>query len=319
MAVGILSTVLMLTGCGSSNDTSASIATEDAVESEYGYYTEYNKMEMAEEASDEQSDSASSIAVKEQNRKLIKTYHLSVETIEFSTLVDAVRTNVEALGGYIENSEIYTESYQNVQRGDFTIRVPKDKAQHFLSVVEDNSNLTSISENVEDVTLSYVDLESHKKALLTEQDRLLELIEQAETIEDLIYIEERLSQVRYEIGSMESQLRTYDNKIDYTTIYLYVKEVKRVTEPEEDSFLGKVSTRFKDNLIDVCENLVDFTIWFISSIPYFIVWAIIIIIVVKGWKLLRKRRGNKNWTFIVRRDKNKKKDDKDGGNDESTV
>ena len=69
------------------------------------------------------------------------------------------------------------------------------------------------------MTLQYVDLESHKKALTTEQDRLIELMEQAETVEDIITIEGRLSEVRYQLESMESQLRTYDNKIDYSTVY----------------------------------------------------------------------------------------------------
>ena len=52
---------------------------------------------------------------------------------------------------------------------------------------------------MDDVTLRYVDVDSHKKALETEQERLLALLEKAENVEDIITIENRLSDVRYEL------------------------------------------------------------------------------------------------------------------------
>ena len=36
----------------------------------------------------------------------------------------------------------------------------------------------------------------------------------------------RLSEVRYQLESIESQLRTFDNRIDYSTVYLYIDEVE---------------------------------------------------------------------------------------------
>ena len=70
-------------------------------------------------------------------------------------------------------------------------------------------------------------LQSHKKALLAEQESLLSMMEQAESIEDIIAINEQLTDVRYQIESMESQLRTYDNQVDYSTVNLYIDEVER--------------------------------------------------------------------------------------------
>ncbi len=93
-----------------------------------------------------------------------------------------------------------------------------------------------------------MDLESHKKALVTEQDRLLELMEQAETVEDIITIEGRLSEVRYQIESMESQLRTYDNKVDYSTVYLYINEVRRYSPSEEAGVGERIKSGFLKSL-----------------------------------------------------------------------
>lgn len=286
--LGMLVCIALLTGCGSSHseDTIAK-GVYDSYKESGGSYQVYD--EVAMEAEVTEAEETSSVEVPEQGRKLIKTYHLSVETLAFDTLVETIQSNVEQFGGYIENSEIYTDSHLSTKNGNFTIRIPKEQAKAFLSDVEANANVTSISENVEDVTLSYVDLDSHKKALQTEQERLLALLEQAETVEDLISIEERLSEVRYQIGSMESQLRTYDNRINYTTIYLNLREVKKVTEPEDDTFIGRICKGFMNNLENATESVVDVIVWFITGLPYLVIWVIGIGIAIKIIKVIRKK------------------------------
>ena len=97
------------------------------------------------------------------------------------------------------------------------MRIPKSKLDAFLGDVAENSNITSRSEQERDVTTSYVDLESHKKVLLTEQERLMTYLEQAESIEEMMTIESRLSDIRYQLESKESQLRTNDSQIEYST------------------------------------------------------------------------------------------------------
>ena len=122
----------------------------------------------------------------ETSRKLIKTVNILAETEDFDTLVPGLQKQVEALGGYIEYISVYdvhsyyVEDQQVKQRcANVTARVPKEKLDGFLAQVGEQTNITSRSENVEDVTLQYVDLESHKKALVTEQERLLALVKRA--------------------------------------------------------------------------------------------------------------------------------------------
>lgn len=222
------------------------------------------------------------------DRKLIKTVNMDVETEEFDILIPALEQRVTALGGYIEDmssynrNNYYSDDYigtKYLRYASMTIRIPKDNLDTFLSMVAEQSNIVGRSESVTDVTLQYVDLESHKKALVAEQDRLLELMEQAETVEDIITIEGRLSEVRYQIESMESQLRTYDNKIDYSTVYLSIDEVEQYT-PTEGSTVGqRIASGFTNSLRGVGRGISNFTIWFIINIPYIIIWIIIIIII----------------------------------------
>lgn len=304
----VMSTIIM--GCGASNKTDSAYAMDSSYETtdeggyymgddlyvnssaskssydDYEYETEYIDEEYTEEAVEEYDSGSNAEMLDESasNRKLIRNVSMDVETEQFDELIGQIEEKTKALGGYIEDSYTYNgRSYRSndTKNANLTIRIPSVKLDEFLSAVSDQSNVTSKNENVTDVTLQYVDLESHKKALEAEQERLLEMIEQAETVEDMITIESRLSEVRYQLESQESQLRTFDNQIQYSTVYLNIAEVEKYTPVAERTFFEKISDGFTDNLAGVAEDLVNFVIWFISSLPYLVVWGIIIVIAVK--------------------------------------
>ena len=230
-------------------------------------------------------------------RKLIKTVDMNVETKEYDRLMDELQAKVSQLGGYIESMDTYNgssySSYRSSRSANLTIRIPKDKLNSFLETVEGISNVVRRSENVEDVTLSYVDMESRKNTLKTEQDRLLELLEKAESIDDIITIEERLSNVRYQLESMESQLRTIDNQVDYSTVYLDISEVKELTPVQEQTAFERIGEGFVESMEDIGDGAVEFAIWFVVNIPYFVVWAVIITVAVVIVRACRKRSKEK--------------------------
>lgn len=228
-------------------------------------------------------------------RKLIKTVNISAETEDFDTLVPNLQKQVEALGGYIESISVYDvgsyyveEQHVKQRCANLTARVPKEKLDGFLAQVGEQTNVTSRSESVEDVTLQYVDLESHKKALLTEQDRLLTLLGQAESVEDIIAIEGRLSEVRYQLESMESQLRTYDNRIDYSTVYLNIDEVRKYSAPQTATAWERIASGFSKSIEDIGFGIRDFAIGFVIDIPYFVFWIVIIVVAVIVFRVIRK-------------------------------
>lgn len=294
------SMVALLTGCGSSVKNAAS---SDTAMMEMGYASQDVYYE--ESGSSSTMDSGNFVngageavprAEKPEavatDRKLIKTVNMDVETQEFDSLLSAIENRVSELGGYIESMNTYNGSYYNGYRStrnaDMAIRIPKEQLDVFLQTVTGSSNVVRRSDNVEDVTLAYVDLESHRDALRTEQSRLLELLEKAESIEDIITIEQRLSDVRYQLESMESQLRTYDNQVDYSTVYLTVEEVEVYTPVEEETAWERISGGFMDSLQSIGDGFVEFGIWFVVNIPYMVVSllavAIAILLVLAGIK-----------------------------------
>ena len=254
---------------------------QTAVTADYDY--EYAEAAAAEEPIAEEG----SVTVPEGavDRKLIKTVNISTETEAFDELVPQLQKRVEELGGYIESISVYDvgsyyvdDTMQKQRCAQMTARVPKEALDGFLAQVGEQTNVTSRSENVEDVTLQYVDLDSHKKVLLTEQERLLALMEQAESVEDIITIEGRLSEVRYQIESMESQLRTYDNKIDYSTVYLSIEEVRKYSAPQTATVWQRIGSGFMKSLEDIGFGIRDFAIYFVIDLPYIILGLLGIVV-----------------------------------------
>ncbi len=308
----VLAITVVMTACG--NTKTGKLALEEAITEEYAYdtaaaydggavlnsgvSTTYMQNETAEAAAEEPVAEEGAVQETGQaasGRKLIKTVNISAETEDFDALVPNLQKQVEALGGYIESISVYdvgsyyVEQQQVKQRcANLTARVPKEKLDGFLAQVGEQTNVTSRSENVEDVTLQYVDLESHKKALLTEQERLLTLLGQAETVEDIIAIEGRLSEVRYQLESMESQLRTFDNQIDYSTVYLNIDEVRKYSAPQTASAWQRIESGFVKSIEDIGFGIRDFAIGFVIDIPYLVLWAIIIVVAVFIWRIVRK-------------------------------
>lgn len=294
LAAIALAGALGLTACGSSSESTSTstgyMASADtgSVTTEAAYAEEWMESESSTVTAEEVSDYYES-------RKLIRTVDMSVETQEFDALLANVQAQVEALGGYIENlytyngSSYYDYAYSS-RSASVMARVPSASLDDFLNQVAEEGNVISRSESVEDVTLTYVDLESRRDALETEQERLLELLEQAETVEDIVTIEDKLSDVRYELQSMESQIRTYDNQIDFATVYLDIAEVVEYTPTQEETVWERLSNGFVDSLEDVGDGLVEFFIWFVTHIPQLVVWAAVIAVIVLIVRLIVRRR-----------------------------
>lgn len=292
--IGLLTAALCFGGCGGSSHETSVTTEAAAVEGNYDYYESEiygpeNELEYEAEEAVEESSAENTVA---SNRKLIKNVYMDVETENFDELVAGIERKVEALGGYIENMDLYNGSsyYGSGRRSaNLTIRIPKELLDDFVTQVSETSNVVSKNESTEDVTLQYVDLESHKKALETEQERLLELLEQATTMEDIIAIEERMSQVRYELETMESQLRTYDNLVDFSTVDISIEEVERLTPVEEISDMERMTQGFVQSVEDLFTGMKEFVIGVVINLPYLLFAVVLVVVIILIIRAVGKR------------------------------
>lgn len=232
-----------------------------------------------------------------QGQKLIKNVTICAETKEYDKLMASLDAKINQLNGYIESSEEDQYGGKDRRCCTVTVRIPCDSLDSFLAVISESTNVLSKNVSTEDVTLTYVDMESHIKALRTEEETLLGLLEKAEKLSDVITLQDELTDVRYQIESYESQLRTYDNLVQYSTVSLTVEEVEReTTVSEKKSFLSEIRSGLSDNLYTVGQALRSLAIWLIVSLPYFVVIgaavAVVFFVIRKIKKRHRKKRQN---------------------------
>lgn len=282
-------TALLMTGCGAS---SKSVATDLAMP-EAAAPMEAPLMEEMKYATNDAiystSVSGNTSAGVQSGQKLIRKVNIDAETEDLETLLGSLTSQISALGGYIEQQELYNGSSYSSYRhrsANLTVRIPAEKLDSFIGQVKDVSNVVSYNESQDDVTLTYVSTESRIKALETEQERLLELLSKAENMSDLLEIEARLTDVRYELENVTSQLRVLANKVDYATVHLYISQVKVYTEVEEQTVWQRIGSGFKQNLRDIGEDMEDFFVWLVTYSPQLVLWAVIIAAVIV---LLRRR------------------------------
>ncbi len=289
--LAVLASMVLLAGCGSSSSSASYDRASNAKAMGADYAAEeayYDDAYMTESAADTSaSGGTESVEVQEQDssRKLIKNASLSVETEDYEILIGNVTSRVKALGGYIEDSYSYNgsrSSYGGGEKryGNMTIRIPSKNLDEFLNNMAEISNITSRNYNVTDVTLQYVDVEARRDSLKTQHERLLEFMEQAETVEDIIALEERISDVEYQLDSAERQLRTFDNQVDYSTVTMDITEVEKYTPVEKKSRWQIMGEGFVDSLYDAIDNLLDFFVGLVVILPHLFFIAVFVLIIV---------------------------------------
>ena len=227
------------------------------------------------------------------SQKLIRYLDYTIETKEFDTFVQELGELVSTAKGYVEQSEVSQDEAQSYAQGkryaSYTLRIPADGLEAFKQELQEKGTITRQSERVEDVTLNYVDVESHITALKTEQDSLLKMLEQADTIETILAIQNQLTQVRYQLESYESQKRTYDNDINYSTVYVYVQEVERESQ-NTDTYGGELLEKLSGNFHGILTGLRSFSLWFLGAMPYWILLGLLFLIF---WVVYKKETKKK--------------------------
>ena len=229
--------------------------------------------------------------------KIIYSADVTLETTAFDEAVEGIASLMEECGGWIESSSVNDANYYSRARGYassrsayYTLRVPSARFAQLMNRLSTLGNVPYTHTYSENVTAQYYDVQARLTAYTAQETRLLEMMEVAETVSDVIAIEEKLTELRYQIESLQSVLNNYDRRVSYSSIYLSVEEVQEYT-PEtvvELSYaqeLGLAVSRgfrnagrfFKNLLIDLA-----------ASIPTLIFLAVVIAVAVP---VAKKRRG----------------------------
>lgn len=208
-----------------------------------------------------------------EDQKIIRTYNISLETKDIKRSMERLEKLVEEEEGYIESS------YQDgkLQVGEwaqvhYTIRIPRGQIEKIRLALEELGQVSYFSQAADNVTRTYQDTQARIELLELKEKKLKELLVRAESLEDVITLENSIMDMQFERESITSFLRDMDNRIDYDTFYIGISQVVSYTEK---SFGERFKDSFGEGLRDFGEGLEDFIIFLSYSWAYLVLLALL--------------------------------------------
>ena len=294
-----------LCACGSANTAASApsaaydMATTEAAYPEPEEAAEYGGFAAA---AGTQLETGSGAAPEGSPEKLIYSASATVETTEFDQTVEKLTALVAEYGGFVESSSINGSNYYSQSRGysseryaSYVIRVPSDRFSTLMSSLSALGNVPYSHTYTENITAQYYDTDARLTAYKTQETRLLEMMEIAETVEDLISIEEKLTELRYKIESLQSTLNNWDRQVSYSSLNLEVQEVIEYTPESRMSYGQELALALTNGLKRTGEFFKDLLLTLVGALPALVILAVVLAILIPVWKKRRKvRRMKKN-------------------------
>jgi len=204
--------LLLVCACGGGNKATSSYLRQEAAFFAADNNAVYGKMEAGGSARVEESQSLAQTEIAEQSRKLTKSAYISLRVDDPAATEKPLSELMDKYGAWSASTSIYENSR------NYSIRVPSGSYDAMLAELTSLGRITHRTENTEDVTLRYYDLEGRlavkRELLVTYQGYL----GKARNIDEIMTVESRIADLQQEIDWVGTQLRNLSNLIDYSTV-----------------------------------------------------------------------------------------------------
>ena len=239
-------------------------------------------------------------------RMIVKDAELTLLVVDTDVAIDRVNQAAGDFGGYIISSRVWYEDWQGVgyKYASITLGVPVTSFERVMNRLR-NLAIQVLDESAsgQDVTDEYVDLQSRLDNLIATRDRIREFLDQAESVEESLMINEELAQIEAQIEEVQGRMNYLFDRSSYSTITVLIQpELPPVPEPtpiptptptpiptpEPPWNPGNTVRSAGHTLGDISKVLLDIAIWLgIVVVPLATPLALVVWFVSKG---SRKRK-----------------------------
>ena len=228
-----------------------------------------------------------------QERLIIRTANMSLVVTDTEEAMDTISRMAEENGGWVVNSSVFQYN-ETAKTGNITIRVP---SAGFNSAMEALRNMSvevqQESTSGQDVTEEFVDLSARLENLEATAERVRAFLDEAETVEEALAVNQELSRLESEIEAMKGRLQYLSQSASFSTITVDLTP-DIVAQPIEPSNWrpAVVFRNAVDSLVEALQDVAEFGIWFvIYLLPLLLVVGIPLWLVVRfALKRWRRRR-----------------------------
>jgi hypothetical protein len=160
------------------------------------------------------------------DRSIIRTGEVRLRVQNYGDARSNLTALTEARGGYVGEStkEVNERDGASWTTGRLVLRIPAENFSATMTAIEGEGDVLHSQTSTQDVTEQVVDLQARLENLRAERERLRALYEQANTTEDVLAVERRLTEVQTEIERTEARLQNIQRRVSYSTITVALAE-----------------------------------------------------------------------------------------------
>lgn len=271
-------------GTADGNDAASAAKKESAA---YNYSAAYGAAAVEESAPEVRSSPAimrtgatadTAVESGQKQPMIIRTADFTIKTMAFDSTVEQIQSLTAQMNGRVDYFSQYN-TRDELRNANFTLRIPAEQLDAFLSGAENVGDVSSFTTYVNDVSDQYYDLDSRLETQLDKMERLQALLAQAADVSDLIEIESSIADTQYNIDRYTGQMQGIEDKVAYSTVSVYVQET-RVVETKEATLGQRIGAGVKDALNAGLCFAEDALVFIISILPFVGIVAVVVVVIV---------------------------------------
>ena len=171
------------------------------------------------------------------------------------------------------------------------VRVPDERLDDFLTELDQLGKTVMKSESAEDVTGRYMDTQARLDALAVQKEKLDEMLASAQTVEELIAIDDKMTEVISSMEELEGAIRLWESQRSYARVTLTLTETASISQAAPANLGERMKLGFDESVVWLKSFGQDSLVVLASAAPKMVVWIPAIALVgILGWVLARARR-----------------------------
>jgi hypothetical protein len=208
---------------------------------------------------------------------IARTAQLTLIVKDFDSSQKRLEEILQRHGGYV--GQMMTNAPEGAERRfSATLRVPADQLDAAISEVKQLGRVESESQNGEEVTSQYIDLQARLTNARNTEQRLTELLRrQTGKLDEVVTVEEKISEVREEIERMEAERKNLNQRVDFGTLSVSFNEERKA---QLQVVPPSVGTQFHNAAVDgyrsVVDGIVSLLLVLMSWGPSLLLWAAVL-------------------------------------------
>ena len=195
------------------------------------------------------------------NRQIIYTAELEIVVTSFDGIPQQMKSLVDSNGGYISSANLDRMRGER-RHASWVVRVPVENYDRFLEQVSQVGVPTTRTQNAEDVSEQFVDIEARLTNKRKLEARIQKLLERPDDkIQHVIEVERELGRVREEIERFEGRLRYLRDKTSMTTVTVHINEQREYQPPQAPTLTNRMVAAWSkstNNMVKFVENTMVF-------------------------------------------------------------